>query len=157
MGLGTKLLEKTVEKTATAVAGAALFGTAVASAAVVGGAMESADRVSDKRRKSKDLKKKNAEQQKNLEEQKKQITKAKKELAAKEKQVAQAKKELEDQIAQVSAYTDYDVRLVCAKVAISSYIIASDGQVTEAEKNIINMTFTDISNRYGQEVYDRAY
>jgi DNA-directed RNA polymerase subunit M/transcription elongation factor TFIIS len=100
--------------------------------------------------------KKNAAQNNSIEEQKKKIAKEKRELAAEAKRISKAQKDLEDQIAKASSYSEYEVRLVCAKVAICSYIIFADKQVSEAEQKRINIIFGDIQNRYGPEVYDRA-
>lgn len=156
MGLGTWLLGKAVDSASSAIAGAAVIGATVAGAAIAGGVIETVDNVAEKKKESNKNKKKIAAQNKAIEDQKKQIEKDKKELANEAKRIKKAQKELDEQIARASAYSEYDIRLVCARVAICSYIIFADNQVTEAEKNFINITFGDIQNRYGPEVYERA-
>lgn len=53
-------------------------------------------------------------------------------------------------------YTDYDVKLICAKVAICSYIIHADNRVSDAEKKYINQVFEGIKSEYGKEVLSKA-
>ena len=149
MGLGTWLLGKAVDKAADAFAGAALMGATVATTAAVGAAVTTAD----KKKSEREAKKKTAEQEKK-------IAQAKNDLAAQEKRIAQEKQELAEQKKQLAqgntVHSEYDIRLVCAKVAICGYIIYADNQVSEAERNLINSIFESIYYEYGQEVHTRA-
>ncbi len=133
MGLGMWLLEKTVDK-------------------AVEGAFNAAEKASDKKAEAKREKAKQEKQQ--------QAVKAKqeKQQAAKAEPEKNSSKTNEEKQETVAApnYTEYDVRLVCAKVAICGYIIYADNQLSEAESDYINYVFGGILNEYGQEVYDKA-
>ncbi len=137
MGLGMWLLEKTIDKAA----GAAMMGAAAVSAIAVGGAVSAAEKAADKKA---EAKKRKAEQEKLKQE----------ENLSKEKTLTQNVTEKNSAVS--LNCTEYDVRLVCAKVAICGYIIYADNQLSEAESNYINYVFGCILNEYGQEIYDKA-
>lgn len=90
----------------------------------------------------------------------KQIIQAKNELANKELQIAKEKQKIEEErrkLAEVRlSHSEYDVRLLCAEVAICAYIIYADDQVSEAEKGLINSFFENIFSEYGPEVHAKA-
>ena len=137
MGLGMWLLEKTIDKAA----GAAVLGAAAATTVAVGGAVEAAEKASDRKAEAK---------RKKAEQEKQQASKENQEKAS-----ARATKDQQNVITKPD-YTEYDVRLVCAKVAICGYIIYADNQLSEAESNYINYVFGGILSEYGQEVYEKA-
>ncbi len=141
MGLGTKLMEKA--------AGAVFLGAATVTTAVVGGVVGgtiegvsgAVEKASDKKAKAKKAQAKQKKQQASK--------------AIKNKNSPQKTDDEPKTIAKPN-YSEYDVRLICAKVAICGYIIFSDNQFSEAESNYINYLFGGILNEYGQEVYDKA-
>lgn len=140
MGLGMWLLEKTIDKAAPAV----FLGATAATAAAVGGAVGVAESVADRKAKAREKEKRELE------------AKAKQEAQSiREELTTKANTEKQPVVAKVN-YTEYDIRLVCAKVAICGYIVYADNQLSESESNYINNLFGTVLNEYGSEIYDRA-
>jgi len=128
MRLGTWLIEKAVDKAATAVAGAAIAGAATASAVDVDAAVEATEKAKT------NAPKKKAEKQ----------SKA----TSKNDSVRPEKTTKSD--------SDYDIKLICAKIAICSYIIHADDQISVDERDYVNDILNNIYNEYGEEAYNKA-
>lgn len=97
---------------------------------------------------------------KKLDEQEKQIAQAKSDLIEQERRITQEKWNLAEQKRMMTQYnpvhSEYDIRLVCAKIAICGYIINADNQISEAEFEVLNSLLDSVNIEYGQAVHARA-